>query len=682
MISLIAALAISQSSPPRSVTFTYASDTKLNSVAVVGEFNGWDRGSNPLKLQADGKTWVTKVEIKPGVYQYLFCLNGSEWVPDPTARFVNNNGNKNSLITVQPPSYDLQPGVEGDGYITADALKHVPDRTDTVRLTKDVAHVKFRTRMSDVAKVNVVTVDGLEVKFWPMHKISSDGLYDTWQGKFKIPAAEVTEYGFNLLDGHTTAFFGPKGLGKDPLEGGWFRQDLRAYPLPTAVPWVENSVFYQIFPDRFFDGDPSNNGPNAQPWGTKPTGDNRMGGDLKGITAKMGYLHGLGISALYLNPIFVSGSNHGYNTYDYHTVDPRFGTNDDLKDLVKNAHLNGIKVILDGVFNHSGTKFFAFQDLLKNQEASKYKDWFFVLKSPVKVGARPRTYQTFADVQSMPKLNTDNPELATYLEDVGTRWIKFADIDGWRLDAADEVSQAFWRKYRKAIKTAKPDAFIMGEEWGDAHEWLQGDEHDSVMNYPWRKAVLDFFSIDDQTPAAFESELQKVRDLYSPVLVNSMFNLLGSHDTERVATILKPHPGRLAQAVVFQFTYPGTPSVYYGDEIGMEGGKDPDDRRCMIWDESKWNTSLLSLYKQLIALRNASAALRQGRYQMVGAPPNVFAFKRTQGEEVVTVFVHKGSGYASCHLPGGDMKIAFHAELQGPTVSLGPDGYAVFRSGN
>jgi glycosidase len=680
MIPLIAALVLCQTSAPRSVTFTYESNAKLSSVAVVGEFNGWDRGSNPLKLQTDGKTWVTKVEVKPGVYQYLFCLNGDEWVPDPKAPSINNNGNKNSVITVQPPSYDQLPGVEGDGLITADALKHIPDRTDTVRLDKNYAYVKLQTRASDIAKINVVTVDGLEVKFSPMHKVSSDGLHDAWQGKFKIPPAPITEYGFNLLDGHTSAFFGAKGLGKDPLEGGWFKQDIHSFPVPTAVPWTEGAVIYQIFPDRFFDGDPANNAPNTQPWGTRPTGGNRMGGDLKGITAKMDYLHSLGINALYLNPIFVSGSNHGYNTFDYHTVDPRFGTNDDLKDMVKTAHSKGIKVVLDGVFNHSGTQFFAFQDLLKNQEASKYKDWFFVLGWPVKVGARPRSYRTFADVQSMPKLNTENPEMSIYLQDVGTRWIKFADIDGWRLDAADEVSHVFWKKYRKAVKAAKPDAFIMGEEWGDAHSWLQGDEHDSVMNYPWRKATLDFFTKDDETPAAFETELAKIRDMYSPALVNSVFNLLDSHDTERVTTILKPHPGRLPQAVVFQLTYPGMPSIYYGDEIGLEGGRDPDDRRCMIWDESKWDTSLLGLYKQLIALRNDSAALKTGSYQVVkGAPAGVLAFKRVQGKEQVTVFIHKGPGYASCHLPPGQMKIGFHAEIQGPTVSLGPDGYAVFR---
>ncbi|HEY0867404.1 MAG TPA: glycoside hydrolase family 13 protein, partial [Fimbriimonas sp.] len=408
---------------------------------------------------------------------------------------------------------------------------------------------------------------------------------------------------------------------------------------------VRDAVFYQIFPERFANGDPANDGPDVQPWGTRPTPQTwriRLGGDLAGIRRHLDHLTELGVSGLYLNPVFDSLHNHAYDTSDYLKVDPRFGTNDDLKALVKDAHRSGIKVMLDAVFNHSSPEFFAFRDVRQNGLKSKYRDWFFLMGEPVVVEEGQKTYRTFAGVPTMPKLNQDNPPTRDYFLDVGTRWIKEADIDGWRLDVADEVSQHFWRRFRTEVKRAKKDAYILGEVWGDAHEYLQGDQHDAVMNYRWRKAVLDFLAYRTTTPTQFDRALRLIREDYPSATLHSMFNLLGSHDTERLRTVMKGDRKRERLAILLQFAYPGVPSIYYGDEIGMEGGKEPLSRGPMVWDRSKWDEGLFEFYKEMIRLRKDNAALRRGSYQTLVADDQngVFAFERSLGLEKVRIYLN------------------------------------------
>jgi glycosidase len=673
MFCSLVAIAMAQAGPARDVTFTYRSDHELSSVSVAGEFNGWNRLANPLHVAGDKLTWTGVVPIQPGVYQYRFYLNRSDWVLDPAGTtFKDAAGHENSLITVTPAYYDNKPGKVGDGEITMEAVLHRPNAEDTCRLDRRTAYLKLRTRALDVGKVSIVVEGPTERKF-PMRVISSDDIYDTWQGVIDIPADQKASYAFELQDGAATLRYG-----LTESMSGSFVQDLHAYAIPEALPWAEDAVFYHIFPDRFFNGDPANDGPDVQPWGTTPTYANRMGGDLKGIAKKLDYLKELGINALYLNPIFESGSNHAYNVYDYHNVDHRFGTNDELKELVSKAHEQNTRVIIDGVFNHSGTEFFAFKDLVKNGPDSPYKDWYFVLKYPLQVAPGQQTYRTFSTAQYMPKLNQDFPACRDYFLDVATSWIQNAGIDGWRLDDANEVSQEFWRHFRTAVRGAKKDAFILGEEWGDAHPWLQGDQHDSVMNYRWRDAVLKFFGSDTGSASEFENELRKVRDDYPPVLVNQMFNLLGSHDTERIRRVLKGDMARVAQAVVFQFTYPGMPSIYYGDEIGMDGGRDPDDRRCMIWDRSKWDMKIFGLHKDLIRLRKESPVLRRGNYQAIEGqlPAGVFGFKRSLNGKSLTVFLNRSSASVSIPVSASGVLIG-PGKITDGKLNMGPDGYAV-----
>jgi glycosidase len=661
MHPLIALLAIA-AAQDRAVTFMYQPDRQLQTVHVVGQFNNWDRTTHPLALLPDGKTWKGTFNIAPGAYQYLFVENSSRWLPDPKAPPAGDaNGNTNSLLIVEPPDYDVYPAKLGDGILTMSAIAHRADRRDSVRLDEKRAAVWLRTRKGD-AKDVFVEAGKSKTKG---AKARSDELYDFW--RCEIPVT-VTSYRFLIDEGAKAVPFGD------------FKQNFTDYPLPSPPAWVQDAVFYQIFPDRFRNGDSANDPKDVQPWGTPPTGRNWMGGDLAGIRQGLTHLKELGITGLYLNPIFVSPSNHGYDIYDYFTVNPRFGSNDDLKALVSEAHAMDCRVMLDGVFNHSGVEFRPFKDIRERGAESPYRNWYTITRWPLQVQEGQQTYRTFAGVTSMPKLNTENPEVRTFINDVGTRWIRDAGIDGWRLDVADEVSHTAWKEFRKAVKAAKPDAYILGEVWGDAHEWLQGDEHDAVMNYRWRKAVLDFLAYRTLKPSGFDTELKRIRDDYPAAVLNSMFNLLGSHDTERVATIFKGDKDRQSLAVLLQFTYPGVPSIYYGDEIGMEGGKDPDDRRCMIWEKQLWDANLFDLHKELISLRKLNEPLRRGSYRtrVADDKSGLFAFDRTLGKNTLEVVLNTSDQTVHyVRAARGTMLVSRKATLGASMVTLKPFGFAV-----
>lgn len=626
----------------RAVTFTYRPTAKevtggIQSLVVVGEFNQWDASLSPMAPSGDGKTWSCTVQIAPGDYQYLFCLNHAKWFPDPKAPTIQDgNGNTNSHLVVNPPAFDEKPGKLNDGEITVSALKHLPGRAGIFKRSTGSAGVLFQTRTHDVARVFVRRVGG---QLYPLTNVNSGALYDQWRGTFPISKTTEVRYDFVLEDGKTRLFFGPDGASTSP--GRPFVAHLKDEPLPKEPDWISKAIFYQIFPDRFFNGDPTNDPIGVQPWGTAPTSNNFMGGDLAGIQQKLPYLRELGITALYLNPIFASETNHGYDTTDYLKVAPRFGTNEDLKNLVASAHRHGIKVVLDGVFNHSGTHFFAFQDLLKNQERSQYRNWYHVLKYPVVAAPGQQTYRTFSGVWQMPKWNHEDPEARKYLLKVATFWIKYAHIDGWRLDVADQVPHDYWKDFRNAVREANPEAYIVGEEWGNPQEYMQGDEHDATMNYPWRRAVLDF-CLGKISASEFRLQLWAIRESVPEAAVAAQFNLIGSHDTRRVRFELHQDLKKVAMAMVFQMTYPGVPSIYYGDEIGLDGGSDPDDRRCFNWNSPPEQNQLYKLIHALIQLRKSHICLRRGTFTVLKADDGTgeFTYQRQYGRDHITVTVN------------------------------------------
>lgn len=645
----------------KTVEFQFRPLKKAENVYLVGQFNGWDKGKTPLSKGKDGRTWSVSLPIAPGVYQYKFVIDGKEWVPDNKApKIEDGNGNLNSLLVVSPKEYDLKPGKTGDGILTQTAFLHDPNSRDLARKDSDRFITRFRTRKSDVAAVTVQTfLNGKSQGESALSLTHSDPLYDYWQGE--IPAV-ATEYRFRVGDGSAEFFFGATGA-HSGTEVAPFPIFAASYPFLSVPEWVQDTVFYQIFPERFENGDAANDPADVQPWGSKPTGSNRMGGDIAGVSKRMGYLESLGINGIYFNPLFASGSNHGYDTYDYERVDPRFGTNNELKTLIAKAHERNWRVILDGVFNHTGTEYPAFKSLRTLGAESPYREWYFIKRFPLEVKDGQTTYEGWFGVPSMPKLNVMNPAVKTHLMGVATKWLTETKADGWRLDAADEIVHPFWKEFRAKVKSANPNAFILGEIWGDATEWMKGDEFDSVMNYRWRQLALDFFCYKKLTTKRFDEELTRLRTDYQPASQNGMFNLLGSHDTERLTTLFLREASRssgekngekdrktsysnlLKMTVLFQMSYPGTPCIYYGDEVGLEGGRDPDERRCMDWTEKSWDENLLAFYQKSVALRQTHPALRRGEYRTLFAEKGkgLFGFVRnladkTRREKIVVLF--------------------------------------------
>ena len=421
----------------------------------------------------------------------------------------------------------------------------------------------------------------------------------------------------------------------------------------TVPVWASNAVFYQIFPDRFANGLKSNDPDDVQPWNSEPNGQDRLGGDLAGVRKHFDYLTELGINAIYFNPLFTSESNHGYDTTDYDTIDPRFGTNAQFKKLVEEAHERGWHIILDGVFPHVSHKFSAFQDVAKNGEKSKYKDWFQIKSFPLKVEDGQDTYETWGGYYGMPLLNFDNPDVRKFLLDAGAKWIRESGMDGWRLDSAERPPHDFWKEFRKVVKAANPDAYLVGEIWDNAHEWMQGDEFDAVMNYKWRGAVYTFFAQSEMTPTDFDNTLRDIRESYTPQAVTMMFNMLSSHDVDRLVTRCGGDALKIGQCVLMQMAYPGTPCIYYGDEIGMEGSADPNNRHGMNWNKKKWNIGLRDFYKRLIRLRHEKEVLRCGDYQtiLLHDEKGLFGFMRTSGRERVLALFNTSDAEQCAEIP-------------------------------
>ncbi|MBM2841555.1 MAG: alpha-glycosidase, partial [Bacteroidetes bacterium] len=374
--------------------------------------------------------------------------------------------------------------------------------------------------------------------------------------------------------------------------------------------WVKDAIFYQVFPERFANGDKSNDPPGTERWGGEPKTRNYFGGDLQGIIDHLDYVASLGVNTLYLNPIFQSNSNHKYHADDYMKIDTAFGDERVFKKLVDACHARGIRIILDAVFNHTGTGFFAFRDIKENGAKSRFLGWYNIYSLPVAPPKKPN-YECWWGHGDLPKLMTHNPDVQQYLFQVTRHWMSFG-IDGWRLDVPNEVPHQFWIEWRKLVKSLNPEAYIVGEIWDDAGPWLTGDQFDAVMNYRFRDACLDFFVRKKTTAAEFDKALADGRSKYSDEVNHVMQNLLGSHDTERLLTLCKGNKETMKLAWLFQMTYLGAPMVYYGDEIGMTGGKDPSCRGTMIWDEKKQDKELLKYIRGLIRLRRDCQQFRRG----------------------------------------------------------------------
>jgi neopullulanase len=457
--------------------------------------------------------------------------------------------------------------------------------------------------------------------------------------------------------------------------------------------WVADAVFYQIFPDRFARSDRvSKQGLNLETWDTPPTRHGFKGGDLRGVTEHLDYLTDLGVNAIYLNPVFASASNHRYHTYDYLNVDPLLGGNDALRELLDKAHERKMRVILDGVFNHAGRGFWQFHQTLENGAGSPYLDWFYFdpdhLAGKQHWGAYPSPqeeeairregslraigYQGWWDMPGLPKFNTNTPAVREFLFSVAEHWIKFG-IDGWRLDVPGEINDdSFWQEFRRRVRALKPDAYIVGELWHDAHRWLQGDQFDASMNYLVTAACLSFFTgshldlnetlksgglqgyVQPLDARGFADRIDSCLASYPPEVTRVQLNLLDSHDTPRFLTCASGDLNSLKLALTFVFAYPGAPCIFYGDEIGLAGRQDPECRQSFPWDPGKWNHELAGFVKELITLRLSHAALRRGTYQRLLAEDGVYTFQRTVEAETVLVALNAAEATRATELhPSG-----------------------------
>lgn len=460
-------------------------------------------------------------------------------------------------------------------------------------------------------------------------------------------AAQYIQYYFEVKTAEGTACWSRYGReqGRPKYYFEYLATAERDILQPPA--WACGRVWYQIFPERFFNGDPANDPEGAEPWTAAPTRENHFGGDLAGIRQKLPYLQALGVEILYMTPVFASPSNHKYDTTDYFSIDPAFGTTQDLIELVRACHARGIRVILDGVFNHIGYSSAQFQDVIKKGEASEYADWFYIRELPVRT--EPANYECVGYYKWMPKLRYRTQTVRDYILRVGRYWIEKADIDGWRLDVADEVDFTFWQEFRREIKGVKPDALLLGETWKDGRDMLRGDGMDSVMNYLFRDAALDFFARREIDGAVFAERMSRMLFGYTAPVRPVLYNALGSHDTTRLLTECGADLGRMRLAAAFQMTFPGSPAVYYGDEIGMDGENDPDCRKPMAWD--KPNEALLADYKRLISLRQANPALRNGGLRFVYAGESVVAFARPCGDETTYVVFNNSDRETTVRIP-------------------------------
>ncbi|MDR1352131.1 MAG: glycoside hydrolase family 13 protein [Treponema sp.] len=445
-----------------------------------------------------------------------------------------------------------------------------------------------------------------------------------WRAELKLPETRRVKYGFILKTAETEFYFSEKEemvpyTGEEIKDSFnfFFFPFIHEVDAPSAPEWVRNTVWYQIFPERFCNGDPSISPEGTADWDTgRPGYRTFFGGDLAGIRQKLGHLRDLGVNGIYLTPVFSAPSNHKYDTADYFTVDRHFGTGDDLKALVAEAHRAGIRVMLDAVFNHIGASHPFWQDVLKNQENSAYRDYFHIHSFPVREKYDDHfkiNYDTFSFVAGMPKWNTENPQARKYLIDAAVYWIRECDIDAWRLDVSDEVSLDFWREFSRSVREAKADCYILGEMWHDASNWVGPGYFDSAMNYPLGFALTGFFLQKgyggEAGVAAFNGRLASALSRYSDLHTRVAFNLLDSHDTSRALTLAQGDKRALRNAFTMLFLLPGSPCIFYGTEVGMEGSGDADCRRPMIWDEERQDGELRAFFRELIAFRKSHIAL-------------------------------------------------------------------------
>jgi glycosidase len=730
------------------------------SARVAGSFTGWQGQWIPMTRTADGGFEAT-VDVPPGVQLYKFVLDGTRWIADPAnpARSEDGQGGHNSVLRLGPlAALDATGARPDDGVIEGAAVVHDPTTVrDRWPVPGEGWRVRLRTLRGDVAAAGLwiaapapgapTGAGAPSASERPMARIGTDGPFDVWEGTIPVPvlasgapAALPILYTFTLRDG-TTMERDPKTYSLDPTKAAFRTPD-----------WAKDAVWYQVMVDRFRNGDPSNDPNGTIPWDHdwyQPFGSEGKdgqtfyrhyvfsrfaGGDLQGLQDRLPYLRDLGVNALYLMPMFQASTPHKYNATSFIHVDEHFGTSgdyapaeakEDLLDpatwtftptdrrflaFIREAKRMGFRVVIDGVFNHCGTNHPAFRDLKVHGKSSRYADWFDITSWD------PFAYEAWWGFSELPVFRKDpdtglaSASVRKHIFDVTRRWMDpdgdgdpSDGVDGWRLDVPNEVPLPFWHEWCALVRRINPEAYVVGEIWERADQWLDGRAFDAVMNYEFAKPAIAWV-IDRRekiTASEFDRRLAELRMAYAPECSYAMMNLLDSHDTDRIASMARnpdrkynhlnreqegnPYdagrPGdedraRQRLLALLQMTYVGAPMVYYGDEAGMWGSNDPNNRRPMLWDDLPPNqnpqerpdAAMREHYRSVIGLRRSLPALRTGSYRTLLADDaqDVLAFVREKDGQRVVVALNASTKPATVSLPvDGAFRDVFGAPAPG-----------------
>jgi cyclomaltodextrinase len=716
--------------------FHYTPEEKAQEVHLVGSFNGWDRLATPMQDDDGDGTWTVEVELPTGIHEYKFIADSTRWTNDPLNddRIPDSYGGFNSFMRLGRLAQLTQSRAEvGDGRIDVLGLEHQPPQALYMQvLPSDELSVRYRTLAHDVAEVALAVRDGAT---HPMTLIINGPVFAYWETRIPVPPTRPDSNIHTL--GYTFVLDDGAGARCDPhvMYSHSFTGNGTQFVVPE---WTQHAVWYQVLLDRFHDGDPANDPEKVRPWTSawfEPSPwegqdgqtfyefyafDRFYGGDIVGLEAKLPYLKDLGVNALYLNPVFKAPSYHKYDVQNYVHIDDGFAARGDYAAVsaqenlldestwkwtesdrrflafLDKAHEMGFKVILDAVFNHVGVDHPAFVDVKLNGQNSVFADWFEVTQW------EPLEYKGWQDFEHMPVFKKDrygfsSIALKKHLLAVTKRWMDpngdgdpSDGVDGWRLDVPHDIPKPFWAAWRNYVKRINPDAYITGEVWHRAEQWLDGRHFDGVMNYEFaRTAVRWVFDRDQKIPASVaDARLAELRLAYPQIANYSLQNLVNSHDTDRLASMAmnpdraydrqnrvqdnnpdydnsKPDAESYARArlvALLQMTYVGAPLVYYGDEAGMWGADDPSNRKPMLWKELEPYAKpednhvmgdQLAYYREVIALRNAHSALRVGEFQtlLTDDEQDIWAYLRTDADEHVLVVLNASDAPGAVDIP-------------------------------
>jgi glycosidase len=715
VLALLVSAAPADAGALKNVTFVYEPGDDPSQVFLAGQFNNWSTDATPMQ-RLDGRFEVTLL-LPLGRYQYKYVADG-RWITDETADDFHPDGygGRNSVVIVDDRFEDVTLE-RGDGAISTFQLGHGQHAWEVSVSSDGVVDIRTRVWSGDVEAVSLAIAGSRGETAVPMTRADSDGALDYLRAEVRTAAAGTSfEYAFHLEDGAEELWLGPNGFHGTAEAAGRFSFDAAMFPVFATPDWAKDGVFYQIFPERFANGDETNDqdfsewyyegltdlpasgttndvyfhfvsdwydvdGLSRSPYRTdgKPDWNSFYGGDIAGVREHLDYLTDLGVTAIYFNPLFESQSNHKYDAVSYMKLDPHFGTNEEFAEFVDAAHDRGIRVIMDLAYNHTGHTFWAFQDTKENGPESPYWDWYEWSAWPLPEGGvnPPPNAKDYYDCWWgfgwMPNVNFDlsrsnadeqpvkaiadaqvNAPAVEHLLAATVYWLTEADVDGFRLDVAGEVPFWFWELFRERVRSVKPDAYIVGELWGPSPEWVNGRYFDAVMNYAYfREPVLNFIARGAVDAAEFDRALAPGRLIYPEQGVRAQMNLLGSHDTERFLNLAGGNVEKLKLAMVFSMTYVGVPTIYYGDEIAMRGGGDPDCRRPFRWtwrDEPE-RVEVHDHVSRLTEVRRANPLFSRGGFETILAEGKVFAYRRDLDGKVAYVVLNAGTEEARATVP-------------------------------